>query len=198
MFAAAAGLIGHYDEAALAAHAIALQAASCTFMVPLGIAQASTVRVGRAAGENNWRAVGRAGWAALVLGVGAMCVSSLVLLGLPQLIAGLFLDPAAPGAEAAMRSAVTLLALAGLFQIADGAQVVLAGMLRGLGDTRTPMMIAAAGYWGLGVPLAAVLAPQMGAPGVWIGLVAGLFATAAMLLTRWRSWRRAPRAGWAL
>ncbi len=197
MFAAAAGLIGHYDERALAAHAIALQVAALAFMVPLGIAQAATVRVSRAAGVGDDTAVGRAGWAALALGVGTMGLSSLVLMGVPRLIAGLFLDPAAPGAEAVMQSAVTLLALAGLFQVADGAQVVLAGMLRGLGDTRMTMMIAAAGYWGLGVPLAAVLAPQIGAPGVWLGLVVGLFATAAMLLVRWRSWRRAPRRGWA-
>ena len=197
MFSAAAGLIGHYSEGALAAHAIALQVASFAFMVPLGIAQAATVRVGHAVGANDGKAVGRAGWTALSLGVGTMCLSSLVLISVPRSIVGLFLDSTAPGAEVVTQSAITLLALAGLFQVADGAQVVLAGMLRGLGDTRTAMLIAAVGYWGLGVPLAAALAPSMGAPGVWVGLVTGLFATAAMLLARWHSWRRAPRPSWA-
>ncbi len=193
MFAAAAGLIGHYDEGSLAAHAIALQVASFAFVIPLGFAQAATVRVGRAAGLQDDGAVARGGWTALMLGVGAMCITSLVMIGVPRWIIGLFLDPNGPGAEAITRSAVTLLALAGLFQVADGAQVVLAGMLRGLGDTRAAMVIAALGYWGLGVPLAAALAPHLGAPGVWIGLVAGLFATAALLLARWGTWRRSPR-----
>ncbi len=197
MFAAAAALIGHYDEASLAAHAIALQVASFAFVVPLGIAQAATVRVGRAAGAGDDDAVARSGWTALALGVCSMAVTSLLLIAVPQAIVGLFLDPASPGASAVMDGAVTLLALAALFQVADGAQVVLAGMLRGLGDTRAAMIIAAAGYWGLGVPLAAVLAPRSGAPGVWIGLVAGLFAVAALLLARWRAWRRSPRPLWA-
>lgn len=194
MFAAAAALIGHYDEGSLAAHAIALQVASFAFVVPLGVAQAATVRVGRAAGAKDEGAVRRGGWTALSLGVGSMGVTSLMMIGVPHVIVGLFLDPEGPRADAITRGAVTLLALAGLFQIADGAQVVLAGMLRGLGDTRAAMIIAAAGYWGLGVPLAAVLAPRLGAPGVWMGLVAGLFAVAAMLLARWRWWRRASPA----
>ena len=142
-------------------------------------------------------AVGRAGWVALALGVGTMCISSLVLIGVPRLIAGLFLDPAAPGAEAVMQSAITLLALAGLFQVADGAQVVLAGMLRGLGDTRITMMIAAAGYWGWGCRSRPCWRRRSARRACGIGLVVGLFATAAMLLVRWRSWRRAPRPSWA-
>jgi len=190
MFAAAAVLVGHFDQGSLAAHAIALQVASFAFMVPLGIAQAATVRVGRAAGAGDQAAVGRAGWTALALGVGMMVMSSAVLVGLPRPIIGLFLDPASPGAEAVAQTAVTLLAVAALFQIADGAQVVLAGILRGLQDTRTPMLIAGIGYWGIGLPLAAALAPRGAAPGIWIGLVAGLFAAAGLLLTRWLSWRR--------
>jgi len=190
MFTAAAVLVGHFDQGSLADHAIALQVASFAFMVPLGIAQAATVRVGRAAGAGDQAAVGRAGWTALALGVGMMAMSSAVLVGLPRPIIGLFLDPASPGAEAVAQTAVTLLALAALFQIADGAQVVLAGILRGLQDTRTPMLIAGIGYWGIGLPLAAALAPRGAAPGIWIGLVAGLFAAAGLLLTRWLSWRR--------
>ena len=194
-FTAATALIGHYDEASLPAHAIALQFAALTFMVPLGIAQAVTVRVGQAAGAGDGAAVGRAGWTALGLGIGTMMASASVMIGLPGPIIGLFLDPTEPGAAAIAGTATTLLALAALFQIADGAQVVFAGMLRGLQDTRVPMLIAGLGYWGIGVPVAALLARRAGAPGVWVGLVAGLFAVAALLFVRWRSWRRVPRPG---
>ena len=194
-FTAATALIGHYDEAALPAHAIALQFAALTFMVPLGIAQAVTVRVGQAAGAGDGTAVGRAGWTALGLCVGTMMVTALIMIGLPGPIISLFLDPSEPGAAAIAGTATTLLALAALFQIADGAQVVIAGMLRGLQDARVPMLIAGIGYWGIGVPVAALLARRVGAPGVWVGLVAGLFAVAALLLARWRSWRRVPRPG---
>ncbi len=186
-FAAATALVGAHDPAALPAHAIALQVASLAFMVPLGIAQAVSVRVGRAAGARDRDAVGRAGWTGLVLGVGTMAATAIVLLALPGPIIGLFLDPAVPGGEAVASTATALLALAGAFQIADGAQVVLAGMLRGLQDTRAPMVIAGLGYWCFGVPIAALLAPRYAAPGVWVGLLAGLFAVAAMLLWRWRS-----------
>lgn len=190
-FAAATALVGAHDPAGLPAHAIALQIASLAFMVPLGIAQAVSVRVGRAAGAGDHDAVGRAGWSGIILGLGTMAVTAILMLALPGPIVGLFLDPAAPGADAVARTATVLLALAGAFQLADGAQVVLSGMLRGLQDTRAPMVIAGLGYWCFGVPVAALLAPRIAAPGVWVGLVAGLFAVAAMLLWRWRSWRRA-------
>ena len=186
-FAAATALVGAHDPGSLPAHAIALQVASFAFMVPLGIAQAVSVRVGRAAGAGDPDAVGRAGWTGLMLGLGTMAASAVVMLAWPGPIIGLFLDPAAPGATAAVRTATVLLALAGAFQLADGAQVVLAGMLRGLQDTRAPMVIAGMGYWCFGVPVAALLAPRYAAPGVWVGLLAGLFAVAGMLLWRWRS-----------
>ncbi len=192
-FAAATVLVGAHDPASLPAHAIALQVASFVFMVPLGIAQAVSVRVGRAAGAGDRDAVGRAGWTGLMLGLGTMAVIALLLLALPGPIIGLFLDPAATHADALLRTATVLLSLAAAFQIADGAQVVLAGMLRGLQDTRVPMVIAGIGYWCVGVPVAALLAPRYAAPGVWVGLLAGLFAVAAMLLWRWRSWRRPGR-----
>ncbi len=192
MFTAATGLVGHYDPGALAAHAIALQIASFTFMVPLGIAQAATVRIGQAQGARDASAVGRAGWTALALGVGFMAGAGALLVAWPRPIVGLFVDGAQAGAAAVSRDAVPLLAIAGLFQVADGAQVVLSGMLRGLQDTRVPMAAAAVGYWGVGLPLAALLATRAGAPGVWIGLTAGLFTAAGLLLARWSSWRPAP------
>ncbi len=188
MFTAASALIGRFGTAALAAHAIALQVASVTFMVPLGIAQAATIRIGRAWGRGDHAAVRRAGWTAFNLQCAAMIVSALALVSMPRPIAGLFLDAHDPGSAGVEALAVTLLGLAGLFQIADGAQVVLAGMLRGLQDTRVPMVITAVGYWGLGVPLSAGLAFEAHeqAAGVWIGLCAGLFAVAGLLLLRWR------------
>ena len=193
-FTAATALIGHYDAPALPAHAIALQIASFTFMVPLGIGQAVAVRVGRAAGAGEAAAVGRAGWTALALGLVAMAAAALVMLALPGPLVRLFLDPAEPHAEAVVRTATVLLALAGAFQLADGAQVVLAGMLRGLRDTRVPMLISGFGYWAVGVPVAALLAPSHAAAGVWTGLLAGLCAVAVLLLARWHAWRR-PASG---
>ncbi len=196
MFAAAAAAIGHFGTAALAAHAIALQTASLTFMMPLGIAQAATVRIGRASGAGDLVAVARAGWTALGLGVGVMALAALVLITMPSLAIGLFLDPGEPGSSAVREGAIVLLGLAGLFQIADGAQVVAAGMLRGLHDTRVPMVISAIGYWGIGLPLGVVLAFwfHMRAPGVWIGMTVALFVVAGLLLARWRHRLRRPVA----
>ncbi len=187
MFAVAAVVIGRVDAPALAAHAIALQVAALTFMVPLGIAQAATIRIGQAAGAGSPAAVVRAGWTALAIAVAATGLSAAVLIAAPGPIIGLFLGADEPGTAAVRAVAVTLLGLAGLFQIADGSQVVLGGMLRGLRDTRVPMLIAAVGYWGIGIPLGAALAFWFGlrAPGVWLGLSAGLFAAAVLLLGRW-------------
>ena len=188
MFAAAALLVGLIDATSLAAHAIALQVASFAFMVPLGIAQAATIRVGRAAGAGDADAMARSGWTALGVGLTAMLTSATILLTLPRPIIGLFLDRTEPGTAAIEPLAIVLLGLAGLFQLADGGQVVLAGMLRGLHDTRVPMLAAALGYWGVGLPLGAILAFGFGlqAPGVWLGLAGGLFCVAALLLSRWR------------
>lgn len=190
MFTAATALIGHFDAAGLAAHAIALQVASFAFMIPLGIAQAATVRIGRAAGAQDPVAINRAGAVSLTLGIGVMVLSACVLLGLPRPLIGLFIDSGETGAAPIAASAVVLLGIAGLFQVADGAQVVLAGMLRGLEDTRGPMVIALLGYWGVGLPLAAVLAARSAAPGVWVGLTAGLCVVALMLYWRWTRLRK--------
>lgn len=188
MFSGAAAIIGRFDAASLAAHAIALQVASLTFMIPLGIAQAAAIRVGRASGAGDHAAVVRAGWTALALGVSTMIVSATVLITQPRLIIGLFVDTGTPGLAAVQEVAVVLLGIAGLFQIADGAQVVASGMLRGLEDTRAPMIISAVGYWAVGLPVGAALAfwLHMRAAGVWIGMTAGLFSTALLLLARWQ------------
>ena len=187
MFTVAAAMVGRFDAVSLAAHAIALQVASFTFMLPLGLAQAATIRIGRAAGAGDQRGIARAGWTALSLSVATMVMSAVILVTAPEPIIGLFLDSGEPGFDAVQALAVTLLGLAGLFQVADGSQVVLAGMLRGLHDTRAPMIIAGVGYWGVGLPLAAALAfaLHLRAPGVWIGLAGGLFTVAILLLRRW-------------
>lgn len=187
IFNAAALLMGLIDAVSLAAHAIAIQIASITFMVPLGLSQAVTVRVGRAFGARDRDAVTRAGWTAFVLGVGFMALMALVMVTVPHLLIGAFVNLHLPENLPVIQLAITFLALAALFQIADGAQAVASGMLRGLHDTAVPMVYAALGYWGIGLPLGVALAFPLGIGGVgiWLGLCAGLSIVAVLLLVRW-------------
>jgi len=186
-FNCAAFLMGLISAEALAAHAIALQVASATFMVPLGIAQAATVRVGLAAGAGAPEGVRRAGWSALVLGVGFMSFMAALLLLAPWPIVHLFLDPARPENAAVAQLAAGFLAIAGMFQVVDGAQVVGAGALRGLKDTRVPMLFAGFGYWLIAIPLGAALAFRLGlaGQGIWIALAVGLAIVATLMVGRW-------------
>jgi MATE family multidrug resistance protein len=190
IFNAAVFLMGLFGTAALAAHAIAIQIASLTFMVPMGFGQAVTVRVGRAYGARDAAAITRAGWTAFALGVGFMLLSAAVMLLAPWLLIDMFLDPGRADNAPVIELAVLFLAIAALFQVADGAQVVGAGMLRGLHDTRVPMLFAALGYWGIGLPFGALLAFRfgLGGAGIWIGLASGLVIVALLMLQRW--WRR--------
>ena len=194
LFSAAAFVMGLIDATALAAHAIAMQIASLSFMVPLGLGQAATVRVGRAAGAGDRDAVRRAGWTAFALGVGFMACIALVMLFAPRLLISAFVDISDPINAAVVDTAVIFLAIAALFQIVDGAQAVGAGMLRGLQDTGVPMILAAIGYWGVGMPLGLVLAfwAGMGGAGVWLGFSAGLAVVALLLVTRWMRRDRLP------
>ncbi len=180
----AMGLIG---TTALAAHAVALQISGLCFMVPLGVAQAATIRVGFAFGSGDRRGVALAGWTAFAIAMGFMAATASILVGVPGLLVGVFLDPAQPDGAAAVAFAVRFLALAALFQVADGAQVVGAGMLRGLKDTRLPLVFAAVGYWAVGAPLGLGLAFPGGAggTGIWIGLAAGLATVAILTMGRW-------------
>ncbi|WP_144299928.1 MATE family efflux transporter [Elioraea rosea] len=187
VFNAAVFLIGLISARELAAHAIAIQLASVTFMVPMGIGQAATVRVGLAAGAGDAAGAGRAGWVALTLGVSFMAAMATLFLTIPGLFVAGFLDMRAEGAPEVAAYAVTLLGLAGLFQVADGAQTIAAGALRGLEDTRVPMVFAGLGYWVFGLPTGAALAflAGWGAYGVWVGFVVGLAIVAVLLVRRW-------------
>jgi MATE family multidrug resistance protein len=187
VFNASAFIMGAFGEAALAAHAVALQLAAIAFMVPMGIAQAATVRVGLAAGRGDPDGIGRAGRIAYVLGLGFMATTAIAFLLVPRAIIGLFIDVADPANATAVTLAVTFLALAGVFQLADGAQVLGAGALRGLKDTTVPMVFAAIGYWVVGLPVGVLLAFPLGAgaPGLWVGLAAGLAVVAVLMAVRW-------------
>ncbi len=176
-------LMGRLGTDAVAAHQIALNLASLTFMVPLGVSAAATVLVGRAVGQGRPRQVRAAAWAALMVGVAFMCCTALVFTSVPTLLAQLYSNDAAVVALAA-----TLLPIAGVFQVFDGLQAVSAGVLRGIADTRYPMLIGLVGFWLVGLPISLWLAFPMGLgpQGLWWGLVAGLAAVASLLVLRVR------------
>jgi MATE family multidrug resistance protein len=186
-FSAAVYLMGLIDTPSVAAHTIALQIASLTFMVPLGLSQAVTIRVGMGFGARDPHWISLAGKVALVLGVGFMALSASVIWLFPRELASLFLDPSRPDNGPVLDLAVRFLAIAAIFQLADGAQVVGAAMLRGLQDTRVPMLFAAFGYWVIGLGGGALLAFPGGwqGVGVWTGLAGGLAAVAVLMLWRW-------------
>ncbi|MFI5014353.1 MAG: MATE family efflux transporter [Hyphomicrobiales bacterium] len=187
IFSAAVIMMGLIGTTAVAAHAIALQIATLGYMVPTGIAQATTVRVGlaRGAGDAEW--VKRAGWTGYWLALGASSLVALLVVTAPQLLAGIFIDLHDPANGPAIGLAMSYLGFAALFLMADSMQVIAAGMLRGLHDTRVPMLIAAIGYWVIGLPLGALLAFRIGVGGVgiWIGLAAGLGAVGVLMTARW-------------
>jgi multidrug resistance protein, MATE family len=189
VFGAAAYLMGLIDADSLAGHAIALQIAALAFMVPWGLSQAATVRVGRALGAGDRTAMTRAGWTAWVLGVAFMTVMALLMWALPHALVGFFLEPEARSSRVAVL-AVQFLAIAAIFQIFDGAQVVGAGMLRGLHDTRVPMLFAFLGYWVIGLGTGVWLAFWRGweGVGIWTGLALGLGIVSVLMLIRW-IWR---------
>lgn len=184
LFAGSTLLMGRFGTAALAAHHIAMNIPSITFMVPLGIAMAGTVRVGYAAGAGDIEGARRAGLTALITSGVFMLLCALVFALMPRAIAGLYLDLSDPANRSAIAHAVSFLYIVAAFQIFDGIQVVAAFALRGLKDVRMPMLIAGLSYWGAGFPLALLLGFALGweGVGVWIGLAASL-ALAALLLT---------------
>ena len=186
VFGAAAYLMGLIDADSVAAHAVALQIAALTFMVPWGLSQAATVRVGRALGARDETGLARAGWTAWVLGVGFMAAMAAVMWTFPRELIGFFLDDTSENARV-IQLAIAFLVVAAAFQIFDGAQVVAAGMLRGLHDTRVPMLFAFLGYWVIGLGVGIWLAFSQGwqGVGIWTGLATGLGIVAMLMLGRW-------------
>jgi MATE family multidrug resistance protein len=182
LFIATALLIGRLGEVPSAAHQIAINVASLCFMIPFGLAEATTVRVGHAYGrDGDAQGVRRAAFAGYVLVLATQAVSGLVLLLWHDGIVALYTRDAAVASLAA-----TLLMLAAAFQFPDGVQVLSAGALRGLKDTRLPMLLTAFAYWGVGMPLGAGLGLGLGwgPRGMWIGLIAGLLVAAVLLGVR--------------
>jgi MATE family multidrug resistance protein len=188
LFAAAAILMGLIGTTALAAHQIALQVTAILFMVPFGIGMAATVRVGHAVGRHDAAAVRRAGLVATLLGIAFVSVLTLsVILG-RFAIARFFFGEATESAGVAIELTATLLMVGATFFVADGIQTVAAGALRGMSDTRVPLLLAAISYWLIGFPSAYGLAfpAQFGAVGVWIGLSCGTAVYAILLVLRFR------------
>ncbi len=174
---------GYLDPVALATHAIALNYASVSYMVPLGVSAAAAVSVGHAIGASDPARARRAGWLALGLGTGFMLLSALAFLFAPRALISVYTrDPQV------MAVGPTLLWLAAAFQVFDGIQTVCTGALRGLGETRVPMVANFVGYWLLGLPLGLMLCFHFhwGIYGTWIGLTLALVVISLSLLLRWR------------
>lgn len=187
IFNAATFLMGLISADALAAHAIAIQIPSLAFMVPLGLGMAATVRVGRAFGARDLQGIALAGNTAYLIALVYACGTAVVMIAFGRPLAGIFLSLDDPANQAVISLAVTFLFFAGLFQLFDSGQALAAGMLRGLGDTRVPMIYAGIGYWGVGFPLGVALGfgTNLAGSGIWIGLAAGLGVVAVLLTVRW-------------
>jgi len=194
LFGAAGLVIGRLGEDAVASHQVALNVAAVAFMVPLGLAMATTVRVGNAVGRGDRGGVWRAGITGISFTLVTQLVSGSVMLLLPGMLVWVYTNDPLVAAGAA-----GLLQLAGIFQLSDGIQVASNGALRGLKDTRIPMFITGFAYWGIGMPVGWWLcfSQGLGARGMWMGLIAGLTAAAVLLFWRFASLsRRGGRTAW--
>ncbi len=186
VFLAAGVLIGLLGTAALGAHQLVLNCAGISFMVPLGLGQAATVRVAYELGAGRTFAARRAGFVALALGIGFMSAMAVVLWTVPDTIIAAYIEIADPANRETVQIARRLLAIAAVFQVFDGTQVIAAGVLRGYKDTMVPMLLAGLGYWGAGFGGGWLLAFPLGygAVGLWWGLALGLAVVAVLLTLR--------------
>ncbi|MES2752072.1 MAG: MATE family efflux transporter [Pseudomonadota bacterium] len=192
LFGAAALLMGTISTTALAAHQVALQITAILFMIPFGIGMAATVRVGQAAGRRDAAAVSRAGFVAVALGMAILLALTLAVVLARYPIAELFFGDAAQSSRVTVELTATLLLVGATFFIADGIQTIAAGSLRGLNDTRVPLLLCAFSYWGIGFTASWGLAfwAGFGAVGVWAGLACGTAVYSVLLILRFRSFAR--------
>lgn len=193
LFQASALMMGWIGTMELAAHGIALEVMAITFMIQVGLSNATTVRTGRAFGARDAAGLRLGASVSIMMSVAFALATIVVFVALPAPIIGLFLDPANPESRAIIAYGSVLLLIAGLFQLADAAQVMALGLLAGVQDTRVPMFLATISYWLVGIPASYVLAFPLGygGPGLWLGLAIGLTVAAALMMARF--WRLAPR-----
>ncbi|TCU25432.1 MATE family multidrug resistance protein [Rhizobium azibense] len=186
LFTVASLLMGYIGTIELAAHGIALQWASIAFMIPLGLSQAATVRVGIAHGQGDHPALVRASIAVLIIAAAISGIGGVLFAIMPEFLGSWFLDVSSPEAPQVLAYAGPLIVVAGLFQLVDGMQAVANGLLRGLKDARVPMIMALIAYWPIGFFLAWLFAFPMGfgGVGIWFGFLVGLAAAAVMLCAR--------------
>ncbi|TVP73071.1 MAG: MATE family efflux transporter [Rhodobacteraceae bacterium] len=194
LFSAAAIMMGWIGTRELAAHGIALEITAMLFMVHLGFSNAATVLVGRARGMRDQALLRASARMSVIVSILFACATMVVYITMGPLLVGLFLSPDEPARAAIIAIGASFLIVAAVFQLADGAQVMAMGLLRGVQDTRGPMLIAAFSYWGIGMPVSYVLGFPLGfgGEGIWAGLVVGLSVAAVMLM--WRFWRGPGRA----
>ena len=187
LFSATAVMMGWLGTNALAAHGIAIQISGITFMVYLGLANAGTVRVGRAVGRMDNSGLKLASISVIILTIGAVLIVAFTFLSVPKPLLMLFLSPSHVDTPSIILIGVPLLAIAAIFQIADGLQVVVLGLLRGLKDTAIPMVITTICYWGVGIPCSYLFGFvfNWGGKGIWFGLVIGLTLASAFLSSRY-------------
>ena len=186
MFSVAVIMMGWLGTSEIAAHAVALQCAAIAFMIPLGLSQATTVRVGLFAGAKNRLGIKRAGWVSFFIAMGFMTLSATIFILFPDRLVYLFLSPLKPENANVILLAISFIGIAALFQFVDGAQVIMASALRGFSDTFIPMIIAFVGYWivGIGTAYIAAFIFDMRGVGVWLGLAFGLGFVAIALTIR--------------
>lgn len=189
LFSASALMMGWLGTTPLAAHGIALQLTTASFMVHLGLSNAATVRAGNAYGRRDRAHMARGAAVVIAMSLAVSALTIVLLLTLPDPLISLFLDPDDPDRPQILVIGAGLLAAAALFQLVDGAQVIALGLLRGVQDTGGPMLIAALAYWGVGIPASYALGFPLGfgGVGIWLGLACGLAVAGVLLMTRfWR------------